>query len=1002
MRMALGLPDELHPRVAVSKTLSASAAMFRGFWGFRRAFSGVVLAAFWLAPATAAAGGPKYVAGTAFFNPAVLGQPVVWSQGQVNYYVDQGPLSSTVSNQQATAIVDAAAALWSGVPTAAATLTDMGSLNEDVDGSNIQVNSSGQITAPSDVTPSATNYPVAVIYDADGSVIDAIYGADASEPDACQNNGVYVWLDNFNPDATFAHGVILLNGLCATNAAMLEMMTFEVERAFGRILGLDFSQVNSGALTDGDPSGALGWPIMQPLSGACGATGGACIPSPTTLSYDDTAALNRLYPVTSANVANLPGKQLTAAATVSIQGTVSFASGYGMQGVNVVANPLDANGNPLNQYTVSAVSGAAFGGNHGSPVTGYNDANGNALSMWGSTDPSLQGFFDLSGIPLPPGVTAAIYQVTFEAIDPLYIDTNSVGPYLQGQVTPSGALAPVTLPELSAGSAQTISVTSGGSSVAGFNDAIGTEAQPRSMPTGGLWCGRLSQVGQTDWFTFPVRGNRIFTAVTQAIDETGEPSNAKALPSIGVWDAFDAMGATPVGASPGLNGDAPGETWLRVATNGDDMVRIGIADLRGDGRPDYAYDGWLLYADTVSPTHLPFAGGPITIYGTGFRLADTVLVGGQPAQVTSISPNQISAIAPAAALKATGEPTTGSVDVEVDDQPAFYAAAVIPSGVSYDSGTGDALTLVTAPANTVPIGVPIPFTVIALDATLAPAPGVTVVYAVTSGTATLACGLTTCPVMTTGDGRATIGVTAVDGTWSIITASLTNGSSLQAQFAGGTPPVLAALTPQLSLAAGATFTWTVQALVLANGVPVGNQSVTWQTSATGIAPQGSAAALSASSGIATETLAVGPLAEGQQVSINACLNGTSQCVAFTAYGARPEYAILNPVSGTSQSLASTGTPNQITLRLLDMDGNPMAGGTVALYQALYAWTPSCAPPAVCAQGVLLAAQSASATSAVDGTVSFVPASLSGVATSLLGIAASGNTATVPIAIEQHP
>ena len=72
----------------------------------------------------------------------------------------------------------------------------------------------------------------------------------------------------------------------------------------------------------------------------------------------------------------------------------------------------------------------------------------------------------------------------------------------------------------------------------------------------------------------------------------------------------------------------------------------------------------------------------------GFRLADTVLVGGQPAVVTSISPNEITAIAPAAAGG-----VTGSVDVEVDDLPVFYAAAIISGGVSYDSGTGDALTL---------------------------------------------------------------------------------------------------------------------------------------------------------------------------------------------------------------------------------------------------------------------------------------------------------------------
>src|ERR1035438_2475193 len=97
-----------------------------------------------------------------------------------------------------------------------------------------------------------------------------------------------------------------------------------------------------------------------------------------------------------------------------------------------------------------------------------------------------------------------------------------------------------------------------------------------------------------------------------------------------------------------------------------------------------------------------------------------------------------------------------------------------------------------------------------------PAGGVSILYAVTAGTATLACGLPVCAVAATGDGRASMNVTAHDATWSIITASLTNGSSLQAQFAGGTPPVLAALTPQLSLAAGASIPWTVQASVLGN------------------------------------------------------------------------------------------------------------------------------------------------------------------------------------------
>jgi hypothetical protein len=298
--------------------------------------------------------------------------------------------------------------------------------------------------------------------------------------------------------------------------------------------------------------------------------------------------------------------------------------------------------------------------------------------------------------------------------------------------------------------------------------------------------------------------------------------------------------------------------------------------------------------------------------------------------------------------------------------------------------------------------VPIPFTVTALGSNLSPAGGVNVLFTVTSGTAILSCGLSVCPITTTGDGHAAIQATAIDGTWSVITASLSNGSTVQANFMGGTPPVIASLTAPLSLAAGSTFNWTVQALALTKGAPTAGQSISFTPSGTGISAQANAAALTNANGIATTTLTVGPLSEGQTATINACLNGTSQCISFTAFGARPEFASLVAVSGTSQSLSIQSNPSQVTLRLLDMDGNPMAGGSVSLYQALYAWTPPCAAHGVCRPAPLLATQAAAATSAIDGTVSFAPATLAGIATNLQGLAASGNTATVSIGVEMHP
>lgn len=947
-----------------------------------------------LGPPSLTAGGPKFIAGVTYFNPAVVGQPVHWSAGAVNYYVDQGPLNSQVNHQQVTTMVDTAAALWSAVPTAAVMLTNAGTLDEDVSAANV-IPGSAVFVQPADVTPSAVNRPLAIVYDADGSVINALFGAGESDPSSCQNNGVLVWLDNIEPDATIAHAIILLNGLCAATTNQLTMMSYELERAFGRVLGLDYAQVNPGALYNGEFNGTLGWPVMQPMSGVCSNSGGNCIPDPNVLRYDDIAALNRMYPVTPANLSAFPGKILTAPNTISIQGNLTFSDGTGMQGVNVVARPLDANGNPLYQYTVTFISGAYFNGKHGNPITGFLDANGNPLTQWGSNDAALQGFFDLRFIPLPPGVTAANYQITFEPINPLYIHANSVGPYLDGSPAPSGTMPTISVPNLSAGSSQMLSIVIPDSASDGIPDAIGTEAAPRVLPGSGEWVGRLSQIGQTDWFFFPIRAGHSFTLVTQALDEQGAPTNTKALPVLGVWDAFDPIGSRAVGSVPALNGWATGETWLNVATPSDDVVRIGIADMRGDGRPDYAYTGWVLYADTVSPAHVPVSGGPIVIRGTGFHPEDTVKVNGFAAIVTSISPNEITAIAPAAS---TG--FTGSADVEIDDLPLYYASAIISGGISYDAGNDDALHLVTAPANVVPIGVPLPFSVTALQPNLVPASGVTITFALASGAAQLGCGFASCSVTAAGDGTAGLTITATSSAPAVVTASLSNGSSLQAHFTGGPAPVLSALTPSLSVAAGAIITWPVQALVLSNGTPMSAQSVVWQP-ASGISVQGPAATTNAN-GIATQLLTIGPLAEGQQSTSVACVNGTTACASFTVTGARPEFASLASISGTTQSLSLSATPAQILLRLRDMNGNPMAGGTVTLYQSLYAWAPPCPPRGRCAAVQLLANQTSTAVSSLDGTVIFTPASLPGIATNLEGIAASGNTSSVPIAIEHHP
>ena len=51
------------------------------------------------------AGGPDYVAGANYFQTNAMGQPLTWSQGQIDYYTDQGDLSPILPNAAANALV---------------------------------------------------------------------------------------------------------------------------------------------------------------------------------------------------------------------------------------------------------------------------------------------------------------------------------------------------------------------------------------------------------------------------------------------------------------------------------------------------------------------------------------------------------------------------------------------------------------------------------------------------------------------------------------------------------------------------------------------------------------------------------------------------------------------------------------------------------------------------------------------------------------------------------
>jgi len=950
-----------------------------------------------IAAPAALAGGPRWVAGSSYFAPAAKGMPVVWANGQVTYFTDLGALSTQVSQAQANTMVATAASVWSAVPTAAVLIQSGGSLAEDVSGSNVTVGSGG-VTLPADIQFSATNRPVAVVYDRDGSVINALYGSGASSSASCPTNGVLVRVDNLATSGNIVHAVMLVNGLCATTTTQIANLQYQMIRGFGQVLGLDWSQTNEEMFDANAPTanGLQGWPIMHPIERLCNGGTGLCMTNPTQLRIDDVAALNRLYPVTSSNLGSLTGKVLTASATISVQGTIQFPRGQGMQGVNVVLRPV-LNGAPDVRYTATAVSGVFFQGNAGNSVTGAMDASGNSLNRFGSDDTLLEGFFDLSGVPLPPGVTSADYQLTFESVNPLYVGAISVGPYTTGQTEPSGTMPIIDLGTLQAGSTVTQTVVISDAADETESGADGTETAPANLPVTGEWTARLTGYGHTSWVQWWARGAREFTVEAQALDETGNATAQKAQIVVGAWNGSDLPGSLPVtGTVQAFNGNEIGVTTLPVLTVVDSEVRVGLADFRGDGRPDYAYRGRILYADSVSPARLPATGGTIVIQGMGFRPSVQVSVAGKAAQVTSVTPNTIVAIAPASGG------VTGDVVLQIQDLQTLGIAA-IAAGFGYDALGEDAISLVTGPHGPVPIGVPQLFMVRALDvASQRPAAGVTVTWSITEGTASLGCGLSSCSTVTGGDGTATLPVTASSAALAQITASLTNGSNVVAEFTGTAPPAIAALTPSLYLALGATAQWPIQAMVVStSGTPVSGQSVAWSSGgAAVILSSGSTG--SGSDGIAPNQIAAGPFSTSVAATAVACLPNSSSCATFTVTPVHPETAVLASWNGTVQYISRSESFAPVSLLVTDAFGHPLVGATVTIAERLAAWTAPCPTGQSCDPGPTLAEQVVEATSELDGTVTVTPIQPTGLPSRLAVTAMAGGGSTLSFELDVHP
>jgi hypothetical protein len=903
------------------------------------------------------AGGPKYVAGTTYFNSGTAGTPLTWSQGLLNYYTDRGNLSPILPGVSADAFVADALSQWTSIPTVAISAVRGGQLAEDVSGANVSVNPDGSINIPADIAPGALTTPVGIVYDADGSVTDALLGQGAGASSSCFSNAAYGGVDNFGSDAHFLHALIILNGNCAQSSAQLPDMEYRLVRVLGRVLGLDWSQLNLNVIT-GTPKARAddynGFPVMHaadsvncvPIS-LCYSNNGQT--NPYLPKMDDQAALARLYPVTSQNENSFPGKQVFSQSTARIHGTVYFegAAGQpeqGMQGVNVVARWIDpSTGLPSRARAATSVSGFLFTGNAGNAVSGLNDSAGKPFTNFGASDPALEGFFDLAGLQIPNGANSAQYQLSVEALDPVW--SEGVGPYEPLQVQPSGTFQPIVVAVALARDTQQ-DVIMQASEVQRPNwFGPTTFASPAPLPPGGDWTGSLSTYGDAGYFWFNAQSNRTLSVVVTALDEFGTTVQNKIQPVAGMWALADPLiSPAPAETPSAFNTAVFGETRLDATLLQSTAFRVGIADYRGDGRPDYRYHARVFYGDNILPARASVAGNtPIAIQGLGFLANTTVGIAAASPPLMAISAKELLISAP---------PMADGIQNVVLSDVSTGASSTMTGVLTYGAGPADTISLLSSPNPAIPVGAqlvnPIRVQVRASDGRT-PVAGASVFFTASPSVAFSACGGgPSCTVLTDQSGQAATGLTVLTNGGITITAQLApasyaNPQQVQTTIVGRSTALDVSLSPTFAFVAqGATLNLPLTARVLSNGVPVSGKAVNYSVMK-GSGTFSSATVITDVNGYATSNLQV--VTVSGDVEASACVApGNAPCQLWNATAVPVSALQLQPVSGTTQVLGVGASFAPVTVRVTDQatPPDPVLGASV-FFQSVVGRSPDGQP-----------------------------------------------------------
>ena len=958
----------------------------------------LVLAAMLVFPALLSAGGPLKVAGVSGFNSGTAGTPLAWPQGTVLYYTDQGDLSPVLPQAEANAFVADAFSRWTSVPTAALSATRAGQLDEDVNGSNVVFIDYGQINMPADIQPTAVAKPIAIVYDQDGKVTDALLGQGAGGADMCSSNAVYGGPDNYSADAHLAHALVVLNGNCAQTSAVLADFKYHLIRVLGRTLGLDWVDLNNNVFTRRPYPSAddfLGFPLMHALDPLCPSSS-VCFTAGDELKMDDRAAISSLYAVTSENAGNFAGKQVFRDHTARVRGSVYFrtrngGAGQPMQGVKVVARWINpATGQPSHRYSAASISGFLFRGNAGNPITGFNDNGGQRYDRFGSNDPAWEGYFELAGLEFPQADTSAQYQISLESLDPACADFAAVGPYRVGQVAPSGTAAAVTL-TLNQGDDIIHDFVMTGSAVAAPGSA-GIFSAPGRMPAGGNWAGALSPYGKVEYYQLAARADRTITVKVTALDETGKSTETKAQRVIGIWPDTAASGSPPDVAVSYFNTTERATTALNARFLESGTFKLGIADFRGDGRPDFRYRARVFYGDSVAPARVAKeSGATLTVRGIGLNAATTATINGRDMRVIAAFSDRIVLTAP----------SLSDGVYNIDLQAPDGATSSLINAVTFGATEGDKIVLLQGAANpAAPVGGealnPLRVRVVAADS-ITPVAGATVRLSASPASVLFsACNAITCSLQTDEQGEAVTRLTPTAVGTFTVTAAISPTAYVQAEVSGTSSALaISALSHAAWVAQGGSGSIALNVRVLAGGQPVTGRTVQYAVTQ-GVAGLSSTTAVSNAAGYAGVSLNLNSV-QGE-VHASACvMPGAAPCSSFYIFVVAASQLRLQFVAGEQQIINTAQAFSPVTLRVTDSlsPPNPVQMATVALISAVMRWQlPPVAggpklPPAA---AVVLSSAQRVIYSDANGLVSILPspdARLGAVVVKMIGVTGAG-------------